>query len=412
MIEPPLGILQMTALNPDFAADPDAALDAQRAKCPVHRDDMSGNFLLSRYADVRAVLSDLDMWRDPLKAEPAAVLTRRLREDRVGLIDDPTADITSILLLDDPDHARVRGPLVQALYARAAKSKPMVEAIVDRILDELDGQPEFDLVPTFAIQIPIEVIAGILGVDIERTADFRDWSEGVIQTLNPMRTPDQTAHLVRAAEALGAYLESAMVDRRASPRDDLVTDMVQLQAAGADISDAEIRINLGALLVAGNLTTSDLIGNAVNALLRHPDQLALLRADPKLIPAVVEETLRYDPPIFLTGRIASRDMEIGGCPIRKTQAINVLLRAANHDPDVFENPHAFDITRKRTPHVSFGGGSHICIGSPLARLEAQVALGRLFERFPNLRLADPDAQPEWRTALPFFHGVERLIVRT
>jgi cytochrome P450 len=185
--------------------------------------------------------------------------------------------------------------------------------------------------------------------------------------------------------------------------------MARLQANGEPLTDSEILTNLSALLVAGNLTTTDLIGNAVRIFLTHPEQLAKLRADPSLVSAAVEETLRYEPPVDVTGRIASREMSVGGCPVHTTQSLLVSLRGANRDPEVFENPHSFDITRKKSPHVAFGGGAHICIGAPLARLEAQVALGKLFARFPDLRLADPDAPPIWRT-LPFFRGLERLDV--
>ncbi len=145
-------------------------------------------------------------------------------------------------------------------------------------------------------------------------------------------------------------------------------------------------------------------------MLLNPDQLAKLKADPALINAVVEETLRYEPPVDITGRIASADMEIGGCPVKQSQAMTFSLRAANRDPEVFEAPHQFDVSRKHKPHVAFGGGAHICIGAPLARLEAQVALTKLFDRFPNLRLAHPDEAPVWRT-LPFFRGLERLELR-
>jgi cytochrome P450 len=201
-----------------------------------------------------------------------------------------------------------------------------------------------------------------------------------------------------------------MAERRAAPRDDLISDMTRLQAEGAPISDTELRINLTALLVGGNLTTTDLIGNAVRLLLLNPSELAKLRYDRSLVAQVVEETLRYEPPVDATGRIASRDMEVGGCPVKASQSFTFFLRAANRDPERFEDPHRFDVTRPRIPHVAFGGGAHICIGAPLARLEAQAALPALFDRFPDLRLADPDAEPVWRT-LPFFRGLERLDLR-
>jgi cytochrome P450 len=243
----------------------------------------------------------------------------------------------------------------------------------------------------------------------DRLVEFRTWSEGIIQTLNPFRTPAQAANMQACEEALFAYLDELMAARRARPEDDLVSDMMRLQANGAVISDSEVRINLSALLVGGNLTTTDLIGNAVRLLLLNPAELAKLRADPGLIGAVVEETLRVEGPVDITQRVADRDMAVGGCPIKAGQAVTVSLRAANHDPAVFEAPHDFVIGRKRAPHVAFGGGAHICIGAPLARLEGQVAIAMLLERFPHLRLAESDAAPEWRM-LPFFRGLERLVV--
>ena len=403
----PLPVLALTPLNPVFRENPYPLLDALREHHPVMRDEAAGVFLLPRHEDVRGVLTDLTLWRHPDKAEEAAVLTRRILEAPEGA--DAEDRNPSILLLDDPDHARVRNPMAQALYRRAARFRPEVERIVDEALDAVAGRPSFDLMSQFALLIPIDVIAAILGVEHSRLAEFRDWSEGVIQGLNPLRTPDQTAHMLRAGVALREHMRQMLADRRAHPQDDLVTDMVQLQAAGADLTDDELITNLNALLVAGNLTTTDLIGNAVRLFLTHPAELAKLRADPGLVAAAVEETLRYEPPVDITGRIASREMEIGGCPIHKTQSMVLSLRGANRDPEAFEDPNRFDITRRKSPHVAFGGGAHICIGAPLARLEAQVALGRLFARFPDLRLAEPDATPVWRT-LPFFRGLERLEV--
>ena len=397
-------LLQLTPMDPTYRADPHVVLDDLRARCPVHRDEMSGNFILSRYADVRAVVSDLDMLRDPINAEEGAILQRRSLDQVDPSL--PRSHVSSILTLDDPDHARIRRPLAQALYARVARFKPEVERIISETLDALEGETTFDLMDRFCVPIPIDVIASILGVDRERLVEFRDWSEGLIQGLNPFRNAAQTAAMESASENLNAYFLEAMADRRAAPRDDLISDMVQLQAE-ANLADTELRINLTALLVGGNLTTTDLIGNAVRLLLLNPAELAKLKADPKIINAVVEEVLRYEPPVDITGRIAHQDMEIAGCPVKSRQALTMSLRGANRDPEVYDDPHAFNVSRKHKPHVAFGGGSHICIGAPLARLEAQVALVRLFERFPDLKLVE--GEPEWRT-LPFFRGLERIDV--
>ena len=404
----PPRVLELTPLNPAFREDPYSVLADLRTHHPVMRDELAGVFFISRHEDVRGILTDLTLWRDPNRAEPAAVLTRRILEQDVGDTREREGP-GSILLMDDPDHVRIRTPLAQALYKRVAKCRPLVEEIVAQALDRLEGREGFDLMAEISLPIPVDVIARILGVDHSRLAEFRDWSEGIIQSLNPLRTPAQTEHMVRASEAIAPFMTNMLQMRREKPEDDLVTDMVQLQAAGADLSDADLVTNLIALLVAGNLTTTDLIGNGVRLFLLNPAELAKLRADPALIGAAVEEVLRYEPPVDITGRIASREMEVHGCPVHATQSLLVSLRGANRDPEVFEDPERFDITRKKSPHVAFGGGAHICIGAPLARLEAQVALLRLFERFPNLRLADPGAKPEWRD-LPFFRGLQRLDV--
>jgi hypothetical protein len=399
-------IFQLTPLNPAYRDDPYAVLADLRRRCPVAHDETMGSLLLTRYNDVRPLVSDLTLWRDPLRGEEEVIM-RRFGEEAAAALSGPRAESNSILTLDDPDHARIRQPLAQALYARVAKFRPEVERIVAETLEAIDVSKPFDLMTSFCVPIPIDVIASILGVDPARLTEFRAWSEGVIQTFNPFRTEEQTKVMEAASEALNDYFTRLIEQKRAAPGDDLISDMVRLQEAGAPLSDGELRINLSALLIGGNLTTTDLIGNAVRLLLLNPGELAKLKADPGLINAVVEEALRYEPPVDVTGRIASRDMQIGGCPVREKQSLTMFLRAANRDPEVFEEPDRFDVSRQKKPHVAFGGGAHICIGAPLARLEAQVALLRLFERFPTLRLADPAAPPQWRT-LPFFRGLEKL----
>jgi hypothetical protein len=398
-------MLQLTPMNPAYLEDPCAVLADLRARCPALRDELFGSVILTRYDDIRPIVSDLSMWRDPANIDPA-LLARLGQTPPEG----PRSETSSILTLDDPDHARIRQPLAQALYARVAKFRPEVERIVRQTLDAMDTSGPFDLMASYCVPIPIEVIASILGVDPNRLTEFRAWSEDIIQSLNPFRNEDQTKAMEAAIKAIDAYFDGLMAERKAEPRDDLVSDMTRLQAEGLPVNDIELRLNLQALLIGGNLTTTDLIGNAVRLLLKNPAELAKLRSDATLINAVVEEALRYEPPVDATSRIAPREMEVSGCPVGRRTSVNLFLRAANRDPEAFENPDAFDVTRPKKPHVAFGGGAHICIGAPLARLEAQVALQRLFERFPKLRLADPDAAPVWRT-LPFFRGLERLDLR-
>ncbi len=200
-----------------------------------------------------------------------------------------------------------------------------------------------------------------------------------------------------------------MAERARHPKDDLISDMMALKAQGAALSEGEISNNLQGLLIGGNLTTTDLIGNGIWLLLTNTDQLARLKADPGLINSAIEEMLRYESPVDITGRITPRDMEVGGCPMKQSQSLIFSLRGANRDPQAFPEPHRFDIARKDAPHVAFGGGLHLCIGAPLARLEAQVAILSFFARFPNARLSDPHAKPHWRK-LPFFRGLQELKV--
>jgi cytochrome P450 len=406
-------IFDLTPMNPEFNDNPHALLDRLRSECPVHRDTQAGTFIVSKYADVRGLLSDTTLWRDPEKAEDAAVLQKALVNQRTEgqklAQMEPEEDGNSILFMDDPDHARVRKPLAQALYKRVAKSRPLVQQIVDQHLDAMAGKSPVDVMAEFCVIVPIDVIARILGVERGKLKEFRAWSEGVILSLNPFRSEKETERLMWAADAMNRYFDEMMQRRRKAPEDDLVSDMVQLQAAGAPLTDRELSINLQSLLVGGNLTTTDLIGNGIYLLIKNPGELAKLKADPSLVNSMVEEVLRYESPIDISSRIASRDMEVRGCPVHKTQSMVTSLRGANRDPEVFKDPHTFDIARKDAPHVAFGGGAHLCIGAPLARLEAQVAIPSFFARFPNARFADPDWKPEWRN-LPFFRGLKELVV--
>jgi cytochrome P450 len=404
------GLLELTPMNPAFNENPHVLLDTLRGKCPVYRDKGAGVFVLTKHGDVRGVLSDTSMWRSPERAEEEAVVTRAILGSRPeGLNIDEDEERSGILLMDEPDHMRIREPFAKALYKRVAKSKPKVQQVVNEWLDGIGDAKTFDVMDKFALRVPVDVIARLLGVDNARLKEFREWSEGSILGLNPFRTPDQTEFYVRSRNALSAYMRELMDARRKQPQDDLTTDMVTLQAEGAPLSDGEISTNLQGLLIGGNLTTTDLIGNAILLFLTHPDQLAKLKAEPSLINTAVEEVLRYESPVDITGRIAPREMDVSGCPVHQSQSMFLSLRGANRDPEAFPDPHKFDISRKDAPHVAFGGGLHLCIGAPLARLEAQVALLSFFERFPNVRLAHPEKKPEWRT-LPFFRGLKELIV--
>lgn len=394
-------IVETSAFDPVARVDPHGRLKDLREQCPVMRDEPIKTWFLTRYGDVREIVNDRGLWRHWSLAEDGALL-KRIDQDP----DKPRNE--SILSMDEPDHSRVRLPLAKAFYARINAMKPQIEAIIDEVIDAAPAEAPFDLIGDLAVPIPILVIAAILGVESARFREFREWSEASILGLNPLRTPEQTQRMEWGSNNLADYFAELMAARRVQPQDDLISDLVALQAQGAPLSDEEVRSNLSALLIGGNLTTTDLIGNGVWLLLRHPEELAKLKADPGLAGAAIEEILRYESPVGITNRVISDEREVGGCPMHTHHSVITSLHAANRDPEVFDDPDRFDITRKHVPHVAFGGGAHICIGAPLARIEAKQALTRLFERFPDLHLAGDE--PTWR-ALPFFRGMEALIVQ-
>ena len=397
----PTSMMEISAYDPEARADPHPRMRAMREAGRVMRDESVKTWVLSHYDDIRKTVNDGSFVRHPSNAEEGSLLSM-MRDP-----DDPEGRRSSILFMDDPDHARNRRPLMQAFYQRIKKMEGEIEALIDGVIEAAPAEGRFDLMEHIAVPIPILVIAHVLGVDESRLTEFRQWSEGLILGLNPMRSPEQQAFLEASSEKMNAYFEELMKNRRVEPQDDLISDMVQAQANGGEFDDEELRINLQALLVGGNLTTTDLIGNGVWLFLTHPEQLEAFKADPKLDQLAVEEVLRFEAPVQATSRIVPDERVVAGCPMHKSQPVFMSLAAANRDPAKFENPDAFDVTKKRASHVSFGGGAHICIGAPLARIEARRVYRRLFERYPHMTL--PEQELEWRT-LPFFHGMERLLV--
>ena len=397
----PNSIMEISAYDPEARDNPHPRLKRLREEHRVLRDEPVKTWLLTHYDDIRATVNDRTFVRHPINAEEGSI-TRMMVDP-----EDPEGRRSSILFQDDPDHSRNRLPLVKAFYARIKKMEPEIEAMIDKVIANAPESGRFDLMEHIAVPLPVMIIAHILGVDESRLDEFRDWSEGVILSLNPMRSAEENAYMLASGEKLDAYFTELMEERRRTPKNDLISDMVQAQAEGGDFEDDELRTNLQALLVGGNLTTTDLIGNGVWLFLTHPEQLDALKTDPSLAANAVEEVLRYEAPVQATSRIVSEDRNVAGCPMKKSQPVFMSLAAANRDPAKFDAPESFDITVKRVSHVSFGGGAHICIGAPLARIEAKRVYQKLFERYPNMTLPEQDIV--WRN-LPFFRGIERLEV--
>jgi len=394
--------LALTHLDPVFRERPDEYLDMLRSREPVHQDRMFDRVVLTRAADVEAVMNNRNLASDPRKSRPGSFSRVQLRVDETFR--------PLILHMDDPDHKRLRDLVVKAFNQVAVDAmRPRITDVACGLLDEVDDPSCFDIMNAYARPLPTIAIALVLGVDTAHCHDFKQWSDGKMQMFNPRRTQEQEAVLASSDAALAGYLAEVIQRRRKERRGDLISSLIDAEEDGKQLGEAEIIDVCIALLIAGNVTTTDLIGNAVLALLQHPNELSKLLAKPNLVRSTVEEVLRYDSPIVHGTRIATQAMQIGGCPVAAGQTINAVLYAANHDPQAHPDPKRFDIERPDKRHISFGGGAHFCLGAPLARAEAQIALSMLFEQFPKLRLRT-DRPLERRTMLNF-NGLKALWVR-
>ncbi len=279
--------------------------------------------------------------------------------------------------------------------------------IVTELLDAVAGRSEIDVIESVAYPLPVTIIAEMLGVPAEDRDRFKHWSDEAVRALGSANMDDLRAS-IRAGRELNAYLEPIAEQRRREPRDDLLSALLAAEEAGDRLSMREVFQTVILLLVAGNETTTKLIGNGLLALLQHPAQLELLRDQPDLIDGAVEELLRWDGPVHATGRTAIEEFEFQGAHIKKGQMVMVGLAAANRDPARFQDPERLDITRVDNPHLSLGHGVHFCLGASLARLEARTALGALVERYPSMKLATE--RPKWGPNVAL-RGLAELPVR-
>lgn len=399
----PLG-LALTPLNPAYQEDPFTLLDQVRESGRIVHDPQFGRYIVGRFEDVYAVLNDRDLAVDPRKA------TENTFSARIARIEDSGRE-PSMLFLDPPDHTRLRSLVSKAFTPRAIeRMRPRIEEIANELCDRLEGRASFDLMTGFCQPYPTIVIAEMLGVDPGDQADFKRWTDDIVAAGFDAFASEETKQKAAAAgEQMQAYLNRAIAERRAEPRDDLITALIHAEDNGDFFNDDEVRSMVSLLLAAGNVTTTDLLGNGMKNLLQHPDQVQLLRDDPSLIPNAVEEMLRFEGPVTFSGRITVDDREIAGCPMHAGQSITVALGAANYDPRLHKDPHKFDVTREDIDHVAFGGGRRYCLGAPLARLEAQIGVRTLVTHFPNLRLAEQELR--WKK-VPIFRGLESLTVLT
>ena len=390
-------------LSPDFIRDPYPHYDLLRRVDPVHLTP-HGMYLASRHADVSNVLRDKRFGKD--------FVERSVRRYGAKIMEEPIFRSMSHWMLqqDPPDHSRLRGLVVKAFTARRVEDmRPRIQRIVDQTLDRIIPQGHMDLIEDFAFRLPVTIICDMLGIPEEHREVFYSSSRDGGRILDPVPLkPEEIAKGNAAFTMSQMYFQQLFELRRKQPGDDLTTQLVQAEEEGSKLTNEELTANIILLFGAGHETTVNLIGNGLLALHRNPDQLALLKSRPELITNAIEEFLRYDSSVQMTGRVTLEDIDdLGTRKIARGESVLCLLGSANRDPAVYpDHPDRLDITRPNVRPLSFGGGIHFCLGAQLARIEAEIAISTLLRRLPGLRLDDAD-NPEWRPTF-VLRGLKRL----
>ena len=394
-------LLHEVMMDPAAIADPHRIYKQLRETAPLFKTALGDTWVVSGFENSRALLRD-SRCGSPMDDDAS---TSRIavdgseRRSRAG-------DARPMLFMNPPDHTRVRGLVSRAFTPRRVeKLRGEIVEMTDLMLDDLGGTGDF--VELVAFPLPANVISALVGVPEED----RDWLRPLIADLLPTIEPTATAEAMAKAdvarEKAGEYLTDLIATRRADPKDDMLSALIQASDGEDRLSEAEVQSNIFLIYAAGFETTTHLLGNMVRQFVAHPDQLQKVRDDRSLIPNAVEEVLRFDPPVQLDGRFVFEDIEIDGVTIEKGASIITLLAGANRDPAVCDDPETFDVTRDDIQLMSFGSGIHYCLGAALARLEAQVVLERLIDRYDHWEIT---AEPVWQTRITI-RGVERLDVK-
>jgi cytochrome P450 len=390
-------------LEPEVLANPYPLFEELRTKAPVYWDSFLHAWVVTRYHDVVTVLHDFSADRTPTPEYLA----------KLGLGDlAPIAQVMvkQMLFLDPPTHTRIRSLASYAFTPqRVEVLRGHIRDVVRRLIDSVAPRGRMDVIADLAEPLPYVITAEMLGVPVEDAPQLKMWSQDFAEMLgNFQHNPDHFPRARRSVEEMTKYFESAIREIKKHPREGLIQSFLTAEINGDRFTEEEIIANTIVTMVGGQETTTNLIGNGVLTLLRHPQELERLKADLALIPSAVEEMLRYEPPSQHTARLAPYDVELGGQKIRKRQATIAVMAAGNRDPERFPEPDRFDIARKDNRHLSFGWAAHFCFGAALARIEGQVSFEEMLRRLPNWSL---DEGPlEWRTNLGL-RGLRKLHIK-
>jgi hypothetical protein len=379
-------------LDPDVLANPYPLFHRLRREDPVHWDPFLHAWVVTRYADVLEVLHTFAADRTPTPEQLASMGLAQLA---------PLAQlmVKQMLFMDAPGHTRLRGLASQAFTpARIETLRSHIQEIVTRLLDAVEDRGSMDLISDLAEPLPAIVTAEMLGLPVEDRHRLKAWSANFAEMLgNFQHNPDHAQRMLRTVEEMTAYFREAVEEIKKHPREGLIHSLLTAEIDGDRLSEEEVVANSIITMVGGQETTTNLIGNGVLTLLRHPEQMEKLRGDSSLTASAVEEMLRFESPSQHTARLAPSDRQLGGKQIRKRQAVIAVMAAANRDPERFPDPDRFDIARADNRHLAFGYAAHFCFGAPLARMEGQIAFAALVRRFANIKLLPQDLV--WRTNL-------------
>ncbi|MGH7924049.1 MAG: cytochrome P450 [Candidatus Binatus sp.] len=374
--------------DPDFRANPYPHFPALLDGPPRQLNLLMPTTLIARYDDVVAVLHDHERFT---VRRPEIPFRERI---------DPFGGAPTILTADPPVHSRLRKLVSKAFTPRRVRElEPRIREITSDLLSRAADSSGFEAMTALANPLPVIVIAEMLGVSADDHAQFKQWSNDLISSFGQDMASGPSAAGTAAKAELRRYLAEAIKQRSANPADDLISALIAARDESDALSENELLAFVVLLLLAGNETTTNLIGNGLLALCRHPEQQDRLRENRELIPSAIEEMLRYDPPVQMTLRIPTAATDVGGVEIPAGSLAFVLLAAANRDPAKFPHPENFDVVRDPNEHLSFGEGIHFCLGAPLARLEGAVAIESMLRKFPRLQLADPQAKLEYRGSM-------------
>ncbi|WP_114973727.1 cytochrome P450 [Rhodoferax ferrireducens] len=398
-------------IDDSFLANPYPTYRALREAGPIHWSEefFGGAWLLTRHADVELVLKDP---RFSAQRTGAWIKDREENPGELGGFQRLFA--RALLFLDAPDHPRIRKVMNAGFRPEVIhKLVPHIEQIITGLLDQVEADvaatDTFDFIERVARPLPVQVITRLLGIERGQRADFMAWSDELaifIGTAQPTRTQARRAQT--SLLAMCDYFESLLAHKRLAPGDDLVSRLVQSEAAGEIESGPELLAQCAMLLFAGHETTRHLLGSGLQALLSHPEQWRQLQQDPALLPGAVRELLRFDPPVQYTGRRVATDLVLHGQRLRRGELVLPLIGAANRDPARYAEPDTLDITRSEGASLTFGSGAHVCIGAALTRMEAEMVLRQVLQRWPDLSLLD--AAPRWGSN-PAYRGLMTLPLR-